>query len=599
MRQGLAHHAKSIALSANSHQVGRRMLGLRPRAANLRRHRPTPNATPEEIRMSAVAAPAVSTAPSGSNRSATVDALIIGAGFTGLYQLWSLRRLGLNVRVIDAASDVGGTWYWNCYPGARTDSPSNIYQYWFSDDLLADWDWQQRYVDHTESSAYFRHVADRFDLRRDITFNARVDAAVWDEAAQRWNVTTSSGDSIATRFLITALGPLSAPSVPPFPGHETFRGQLVHTARWPREGIDLKGKRVGVIGTGATGIQVIQTIAADVAQLTVFQRTANYAVPMINPTYGDAERAAMRAKYPETRAAIWTTFVGFDQAAETSPFFSLTPEQRRATLEKLWADGSLRIWVAGFMELLTDEAVSAEISAFVREKIRARIHDPKVAAKLVPTDHGFGTRRVPLENGYFDVYNRANVTLVDLKETPIEAITPGGIRTSAGEIPLDVIILATGFDAGTGGLTAIDIRGRDDRSLRAEWQKEVRTTMGLQIHGYPNLFTTSAPYAPAAAFCNAPTCLQHQVQWITDCIAHLVREGRTRIEPQADTEARWLAHHDELAAMTLVAKTPSWYTGANIKGKPQRLLSYIGGLPAYIAACEDVKQKDYAGFELA
>ncbi|MGQ3056261.1 MAG: flavin-containing monooxygenase [Nevskia sp.] len=549
--------------------------------------------------MSAVPATAPGHGSPAVNRSATVDALIIGAGFTGLYQLWSLRKLGLNVRVVDAASDVGGTWYWNCYPGARTDSPSHIYQYWFSDELLADWDWKQRYVDHTESSAYFRHVADRFDLRRDITFNSRVDSARWDESARRWQVTTSTGETIAARFLITALGPLSAPVVPPFKGHDRFKGRLVHTARWPREGVDLKGKRVGVIGTGATGIQVIQTIAPEVAQLTVFQRTANYAVPMINPTYGEAERAALRARYPQTREAIWTTFVGFDEAAESSPYFSLTPEQRRATLERLWADGSLRIWVAGFMELLTDAAVSEEISEFVREKIRARIRDPKLAAKLVPTDHGFGTRRVPLENGYFDVYNRDNVSLVDLHETPIVEITETGIRTSAGEIALDVIILATGFDAGTGGLTAIDIRGTGGRSLRSEWKGEVRTTMGLQIHGYPNLFTTSAPYAPAAAFCNAPTCLQHQVQWITECIEHLVKQGRTRMEPAAETEASWLAHHDELAAQTLVAKTRSWYTGANIEGKPSRLLSYIGGLPAYREACSEVQRKGYAGFELA
>ena len=404
---------------------------------------------------------------------------------------------------------------------------------------------------------------------------------------------------MSAQFLITALGPLSAPVVPPFQGHDSFKGRLVHTARWPREGIDLKGQRVGVIGTGATGIQVIQTIAPEVAHLTVFQRTANYAVPMTNPRYDDADRAAIRARYPQTREAIWTTFVGFDEPGETRPYLSLPPEERRATLERLWADGSLKIWVAGFMEIFFDPVVSEEVSDFVREKIRARIHDPRVADKLVPCDHGFGTRRVPLETGYFDVFNRANVDLISLHESPIECITPNGIRTSAGEIPLDVIILATGFDAGTGGLTAIDIRGRGGVSLREEWKKEVRTTMGLQIHGYPNLFTTSAPYAPASAFCNAPTCLQHQVQWITDCIDHLRQQGRQTIEPSAQTEQRWLDHHDELADMTLVAKTKSWYTGGNIEGKHNRLLGYIGGLPTYREACEKVKQQGYEGFELA
>lgn len=534
-----------------------------------------------------------------STRKENFDVVIIGAGFTGLYQLWSLRRLGLRVVALDAASGVGGTWYWNCYPGARTDSPSNIYQYWFSDELLAEWDWSQRYAGQSETERYFNHVADRFDLRKDIRLSTRVDAAHWDDADARWTLKTHQGDELRARFVVTALGPLSAPLVPPFVGHESFRGRLVHTARWPREGIDLKGKRVGVIGTGATGIQVIQTIAPEVAHLTVFQRTANYAVPMKNPNYGDADRAAIRAKYPQTREAIWTTFVGFDEQSETRPYFSIPPDERRATLERLWADGSLRIWVAGFMEIFFDQAVNDEVSAFVREKIRARIHDPKVAEKLLPRDHGFGTRRVPLENGYFEVFNRPNVDLVDLRETPIERITPAGIQTRAGEIELDVIVLATGFDAGTGGLTAIDIRGRGGRSLREEWKREVRTTMGLQIHGYPNLFTTSAPYAPAAAFCNAPTCLQHQVQWITDCIGHLVKNERRVIEPTAETEQQWLAHHDELAAMTLVAKTRSWYTGANIQGKQNRLLSYIGGVPAYREACEKVKEKNYEGFELA
>jgi acetone monooxygenase len=527
-----------------------------------------------------------------------LDAVIIGAGFTGLYQLWSLRKLGLRAQVVDAASNVGGTWYWNCYPGARTDSPSHIYQYWFSDELLDEWDWQQRYPDQAETERYLNHVADRFDLRKDIRFNTRVEAAIWDEATHCWTLTTHTGETFQSRFIVTAVGPLSAPLVPPFKGHETFEGRLVHTARWPREGIDLKGKRVGVIGTGATGIQVVQTIAPEVASLTVFQRSPNYAVPMGNPRYGDAERAAMRARYPHTREAIWTNFVGFDEAGETRAFFDIPPAERREIMETLWADGSLKLWVSGFMEIFFDPAASEEVSTFVREKIRARLHDPVLADKLIPRDHGFGTKRVPLENGYFDAFNRPNVALVDLRATPIECITPKGIRTAAGEIELDVIVLATGFDAGTGGLTAIDIRGRNGVSLREEWKKEVRTTMGLQIHGYPNLFTTNAPYAPAAAFCNAPSCLQHQVQWITECIDHLCQHGRTSIEPSADAEQRWLAHHDELANQTLIAKTKSWYTGSNIEGKPSRLLSYIGGLPAYIEACTDVKKRDYAGFEV-
>ncbi|WP_428312787.1 flavin-containing monooxygenase [Hydrocarboniphaga sp.] len=527
------------------------------------------------------------------------DALVIGAGLTGLYQLWALRRLGMKVRVIEAAPGVGGTWYWNCYPGARTDSPSDIYQYWFSDELLQDWNWSQRFVAQEESERYFNHVADRFDLRKDISFNARVKAAIWNERSSTWTLTTEDGQLYEAPFVVMALGPLSAPMLPPFAGHESFEGQLVHSARWPREGIDLKGKRVGVIGTGATGIQIVQTIAAEVGHLTVFQRTANYALPMLNRRYNDADHAEIRARYPQTREIVNKTFVGFADPPDGREYFSLSAEERLATLERLWADGSLRLWVAGFTEIFFDPKVSEAVSDFVRGKIRARIDDPKIAEKLVPTDHGFGTRRVPLENGYYDMFNRDNVDLVDIKATPIECFTPKGIRTSAGEIELDVIILATGFDAGTGALTSIDIRGRDGISLRDSWKKDIRTTLGLQIHGYPNLFTTAAPYAPVAAFCNAPTCLQHQVQWITDCIGYLRQHGRRLIMPTAETEQAWLAHHDELANMTLVAKTRSWYTGANVEGKQQRLLSYIGGVPAYQEACAKVQQCEYQGFELA
>lgn len=531
--------------------------------------------------------------------STELDALIIGAGFTGLYQLWMLRKLGLNARIVDAAPEVGGTWYWNCYPGARTDSPSHVYQYWFSKDLLDDWDWSQKYSDHRETQSYLNHVADRFELRSDIDFETRVSEASWNESSELWSVSCDNGRRYQTRFVICAMGPLSEPQVPPFAGHDQFQGPLVHTARWPREGIDLKGKRVAVIGTGATGIQVIQTIADEVEQLTVFQRTANYAVPMKNPKYGPQDMAAVRAQYPQTEKTIWNTFVGFDADLDPREFWSVAPEDRRKTLETLWEDGTLKIWLAGFREILTDEAASKEVSDFVREKIRARIQDPEMARKLLPDDHGFGTRRVPLENGYFEVFNRDNVDLVSLKETPIECFTQQGVKTTEAEYAVDVIILATGFDAGTGGFTAIDIRGREGISLRDQWKQDVRTTMGLQIHGYPNLFTTSAPYAPAAAFCNAPTCLQHQVKWISACIEFMQKHGHRVIEPGAETESQWIAHHQEIADTTLVAKTKSWYTGYNIEGKKKGLLSYIGGFPAYRQACDEVADKGYAGFEFS
>lgn len=533
----------------------------------------------------------------------SVDAVVIGAGFSGLYQLHRLREQGLKVRVFDAAGGVGGTWYWNCYPGARTDSPSHVYQYWFSDELLAEWNWQERFPAQAETERYLNLVADKFDLRRDITLNTRVTSAVWNQGAGRWTVVTQndggSVETLRTQYLITCTGPVSAPLVPPFPGHESFKGQIVHTARWPRAGIDLRGKRVGVVGTGATGIQVIQTIAAEVEQLTVFQRTPNYALPMRNPRYGDADRAVIRARYPETRQRVRDTFVGFDVDADPRAYAEVSPEERRATFDRLWADGSLNFWVGGFRESFFDEAVNEELSNFVRAKIRARIRDPKVAEKLLPTDHGFGTRRVPLENGYFEAYNRDNVQLVDVRDEPIERITENGLKTCSAEYPLDVIILATGFDASTGTLTRIDIRGRDGLSLKEHWARDIRTAMGLQVHGFPNLFMTSAPFAPAAAFCNAPTCLQQQVDWISDCIRYVREQRRGQvIEATPEFETKWIAHHDEIANMTLISKTRSWYTGANVAGKQNRVLGYLG-VGNYRKACEEVKASGYAGFEIA
>ncbi len=533
----------------------------------------------------------------------TVDAVVIGAGFSGLYQLYRLREQGLKVRVFDTASGVGGTWYWNCYPGARTDSPSHVYQYWFSDELLAEWDWKERFPAQPETERYLNRMADKFDLRDDITLNTRVTRAIWNDADARWTVSTESGDgqreTLSAQFLITCTGPVSAPVVPPFAGHASFKGPIVHTARWPKEGIDLRGKRVGIVGTGATGLQVIQTIASEVAELTVFQRTPNYAIPMRNPKYDDADRVAMRARYPETRKRVWDTFVGFDVDADPRAYADVAPEERRATLERLWADGSLNFWLSGFRESFFDQAVNDELSDFVRDKIRVRIKDPEVAAKLLPSDHGFGTKRVPLENGYFEVYNQPNVKLVDIRETPIERITETGLKTSAGEYAFDVLILATGFDASTGTLTRIDIRGRDGLSLKEHWGRDIRTAMGLQVHGFPNLFTTSAPFAPAAAFCNAPTCLQQQVDWISDCIRYVrAQPGAKTVEATREFEAKWIAHHDEIANMTLISKTKSWYTGANIEGKQHRVLGYLG-VGNYRAACEDVKAKGYEGFEIA
>ncbi|MEN9728218.1 MAG: hypothetical protein RL434_2584 [Pseudomonadota bacterium] len=527
------------------------------------------------------------------------DAIVVGAGFAGMYQLHRLREMGLRVKVFDAATEVGGTWYWNCYPGARVDSQSYIYQYWFSEALLKEWNWSERFPCQAETERYLNFVADRLDLRRDIQLNTRVTAAEWDEARMCWRVSTDKGDRVTTEFLISCTGMLSAPQVPPFPGHEKFKGLIAHTARYPREGIDLSGKRVGVIGTGATGIQVIQTIASQVEDLKVFQRTPQYAVPMRNVRYDDKARAEWRARYPELRKRVQGTFAGFDYDFEPVKYSELTPEQRRAELEKIWADGSLSFWIGGFQEMFFDQAINDEISQFVRGKIRARIKDPVVAEKLVPRSYGFGTYRVPLETGYYDVYNRDNVELVDVHETPIECFTEKGLKAGGREYELDVVILATGFDAGTGSLTRMGIRGRGGRSLTEMWSHDIRSTLGLQIHGFPNLFTVAGPLAPSTAFCNMATCLQQQVEWISDAVAYLRGHGKHTMEPTQAREDAWVTHHDQVANATLMMRTNSWYTGANIEGKPRRLLSYIGGVGTYRQFCEDIKAKEYEGFALA
>ena len=541
---------------------------------------------------------AVTKQGNGNNDRAAVefDAIVVGAGVAGLYQLYRLRETGLKVRLFDGAANVGGTWYWNRYPGARVDSPSHVYQYWFSDEILAEWDWSERFPAQPEIERYLNFVADRCALRKDIQFETLITEADYDQAGKRWMVTTDHGDILSTRFLVSCTGMLSTPIAPPFPGRETFRGTVVHTARWPKDGVEMAGKRVGVIGTGATGMQVIQTIASQVSHLTVFQRTAQYAIPMRNPRFTDADRAAYRARYPELKKQVQGTFAGFDTDLDPRAYSDLTPEERAAALEALWADGSLSFWIGSFRELFTDADINEEISEFVRKKIRARVDDPAIADTLTPTTHGFGLHRVPLETLYFEAYNRDNVELVDVNRAPIVAFTETGLKTEAGAYDLDVIILATGFDAGTGSLARMNIHGRDGRSLAAQWQQDIRSTLGLQVHGYPNLFTVAGPLAPSTAFCNMTTCLQHQVEWITDCIRYVRDHGGTAIEPTEEKEAGWVAHHDEVANSTLLVKTDSWYMGANVEGKPRRLLSYIGGVGAYRQMCEEVKASGYEGF---
>ena len=527
-----------------------------------------------------------------------LDALVIGAGVAGLYQLHQLRELGLDARAVEAGSGVGGTWYWNRYPGAKFDSEAYIYQYLFSEDLYKGWSWSEKFPGQPEIERWLNYVADRLDLRRDIDFDTAVTSAHWDEAAARWTVTTDRGETLRPRFLVTCCGMLSAPMTEVFPGQESFRGTLVHTGRWPKEPPDLAGRRVGVVGIGATGIQVIQTIAEAVGHLTVFVRTPQYVLPMKSPRYGPEEVAAYKARFPELARTLPHTFTGFEYDFEVA-WADLTPKQRRERLEAIWADGSLKLWLASFAEMFFDPAVSEEVSEFVRAKMRERLVDPALCDLLIPTDYGFGTHRVPLESGYLEVYRRPNVTAVNVRENPIARVVPEGIELADGTVhALDVIILATGFDAGTGALTRIDIRGRDGRSLKEDWGRDIRTAMGLGVHGYPNLFTTATPLAPSAALCNMTTCLQQQTEWITDCIRHMRERGLSVIEPTEAMQDAWVAHHDEVAGANLISRTTSWYLGSNVPGKPRRVLSYTGGVGAYRARCAEVAAKGYEGFEM-
>lgn len=530
-----------------------------------------------------------------------LDALIVGAGVAGLYQLHQLREQGLKVLGVDAAGDVGGTWYWNRYPGAKFDSESYIYQYLFDESLYKDWTWSERFPGQPEIERWMHYIADRLDLRKDFRFGTTVTSAVYDEDRGRWTVRTDRGEVFDAQFLIGCCGMLSAPLENRFPGQSSFKGRIFHTARWPREALDLEGLRVGVVGIGATGIQVIQTIADKVGALKVFIRTPQYVLPMKNPKYGPEEEAGYKARFDELKATLPHSFTGFEYDFEYK-WADLSPERRLEILEEIHADGSLKLWLASFAEMFFDADVSEEISEFVRGKMRARLKDPALIDLLVPKagDYGFGTHRVPLETNYLEAYLRENVTPVGVRDNPIVEVVPEGIRLQDGTVhELDVIILATGFDAGSGALSRIDIRGRGGRSLKEDWVRDIRTAYGMQVHGYPNLFMTGAPLAPSAALCNMTTCLQQQTEWIAAAIRFLRAGNKSVIEPTAELEEAWVKHHDETANATLIAKTNSWYVGSNVPGKPRRVLSYTGGVGTYRAKCAEVAAGGYQGFATA
>jgi cation diffusion facilitator CzcD-associated flavoprotein CzcO len=525
-----------------------------------------------------------------------LDALVIGAGFSGLYQLLCLRdRLGLSVKVLEAASDLGGTWYWNRYPGARCDSESHSYCYFFSKELLEEWRWSERYPEPPEILRYLNHVAEKFDLRRDIRFNTRVTAAHYDEAASHWDVVTESGERYRVRYLITAVGCLSAANVPRIPGLESFAGRWYHTGQWPRQGVDFRGKRVGQIGTGSTGIQAAPVIAATAAHLTVFQRRAQYSVPARNTPLSDEFLQYVREHHDEIREVVRSTPNGHPFRIARRKVFEVSEAERQAIYEAAWEKGGLQ-FRGSFYDILLDKAANDTAAEFIKRKIRQIVKDPKTAQALADIDHPYAAKRPPIDTNYFETFNRDNVTLVDLRGDPIERITPAGIKTRTKEHALDIIVFATGFDAMTGPLLKIDIRGRDGVTLREAWAGGPRTYLGLQVPGFPNLFTVTGPGSPSV-LCNMPVAIEQHVEWITDCIRHMRENGIDSCEAVPEAAEKWAEHVNEAAHVTLLPlATHSWYLGANIPGKPRMFMPYAGGMARYRAICDDIAAKGYEGF---
>jgi cation diffusion facilitator CzcD-associated flavoprotein CzcO len=529
-------------------------------------------------------------------RANDFDAVIVGAGFAGLYALHKLRdEMGLSARVFEAGDGVGGTWYWNRYPGARSDSSSWIYCYSFDEELRQEWRWSERYPQQEEMLGYLEHVSDRFDLNPDIQLGTRVTDATFDEETNRWEVRTDAGDVVSARFIVAALGALSAANVPDIPGMETFDGERYHTAEWPKEGVDFTGKRVGVIGTGATGIQVATELAEQVEHLTVFQRTPNYALPLGNHPL-DAE---FRQQYKENYEEIWEwvrhNFSGHDYDPIEKNTNEATPEERDRAYQERWDRGGFGLWLGNYDDILEDREANNAVSEWVRQKIRERIDDPETAEKLTPTDHAFGTKRVPLENGYYEIFNQDNVDLVDVKETPIEGITPTGVRTEGGEYEFDALVFATGFDAMTGPYNKIDIRGRDGELLRDKWAEGPRTYLGLMSAGYPNLFAITGPQSPSV-LTNMPVAIEQHVDYISGVIGHMQDNGLEAVEPTREAEDEWVDHSQEVAHATLLPESATWYMGANIPGKPQVFLPYLGGLGPYREKCDEIAANGYEGF---
>ena len=520
------------------------------------------------------------------------DAAIVGAGFAGLYALHRLRSMGLRARVFEIGSGVGGTWFWNRYPGARCDVESMEYSYQFDDALQQEWEWTERYATQPEILRYLNHVADRFDLRRDIRFNTRVTAATFDETAGHWTVETDDGARVTATHCVMASGCLSARNIPDFRGIDSFAGATYHTGDWPEEEVDFSGLRVGIIGTGSSAIQCIPLIAEQAAHLFVFQRTPNYSIPAFNAPLDPEVQKAVKADYAGLRARARQNRSGIDFAVGETGAFDVGPEERDAVYEERWLTCGIG-FLGAFSDLFATAEANDTAAEFVRAKIRETVHDPAVAELLSPHYH-IGCKRTCVDTDYYATYNRANVTLVDVSETPIGEITRAGLRVGERHYEFDALIFATGFDAMTGPLTRIDIRGIGGRSLAEKWKEGPRSLLGVATAGFPNLHIIAGPGSPSV-LSNMVQSIEQNVEWIADCIGYMRENGYARVEATVEAEDAWVAHVNEVADATLYTKTKSWYIGSNIPGKAPVFMPYIG-FPDYVRKCDEVVAKGYAGF---
>ncbi|WP_324742375.1 NAD(P)/FAD-dependent oxidoreductase [Tsuneonella sp. CC-YZS046] len=529
-----------------------------------------------------------------NNDERTFDVIIIGTGFAGVYGLYRMREAGFNVLAVEAGDDVGGCWYWNRYPGLRCDVDSLEYAYAFSEELQKEWRWSERYAKQNEIQGYISFAADRLNLRKDIRFNTRVKAATFDNAANRWTLETENGDRLQARYVVMATGCLSVPNKPNIPGIENFGGQLIHSVQWPKEKLDLSDKNVAVIGTGSTGIQMIPLLAQEAKHLTVVQRTPAFCVPARNQEWNDARIEYWRENYRELRDMARNTRAGVLHEYGLLPAAAVRPEDRKADLERRWLKGGPNV-LYGFSDLLRNEETNELVSEFLRGKIAEAVKDPETARKLMPYEYPVGAKRVCVGTDYYETYNRDNVSLIDLRSEKLQQIEKDGIRTEQGFYPVDVLILATGYDAMTGALLAIDIRTTAGKSLREQWSHGPQTYLGLGIAGFPNMFVVTGPGSPSV-FSNMVLSVEHDMDWIAECLDYLRERGFPAIEADAEAQEAWMDHVDQLARGTLVNKAASWYRGANVEGKPQKFMPYLGGVNTYQAKCRDVADQGYEGF---